>query len=79
VTGARLVGQLLKRELQLPRTDALRFLAEETLAEHIELMPQRYHFLLRRRELLLEGRDERAGRGEVRDLGRASARRIHCP
>lgn len=46
--GARLVRQLLERGLELPRIDTFRRLAEEALAEHVELMAQRQDFLLRR-------------------------------
>jgi hypothetical protein len=46
---------LLERELQLPLIDALGLLAEEALTEHIELMSQRHHFLLRRGRAALGG------------------------
>jgi hypothetical protein len=37
---APLVGELLERELQLPGIDALRFLAEQPLAQDVELLPE---------------------------------------
>ena len=75
---ARLIGQLREGELELSRIDPLGLLTKEPLTEHIELMPERHDLLVRRRELLLEGRDEGARRDEVADLRRAGARRIHC-
>ena len=47
VTGARFVGELLERELQLPRIDALGLLAKQALAQHVELMAQRRVLALR--------------------------------
>ena len=44
---ARLVGELLERELQLPRIHALGLLAKQPLTEHVELMPQRRVLALR--------------------------------
>ena len=36
-----LVGELLARELQLPRIHAFGFLAKQPLTQDVELMPQR--------------------------------------
>ncbi len=77
--GARLVGELLERELQLPRIDALRLLAKQALAQHVELMPQRRVLALDLGELLLERGDEGARRREILDVARARVRRLaHC-
>lgn len=64
---ATLVGELLERQLQLPRVDALGFLPKEALAENVELVRQRGDFALGFRELLLERGDEgtRLGRSSM--------------
>ena len=51
---ARLVGELLKRQLQLPRIHAFGFLAEQPLTEHVELMAERGVLALRLRQLVLQ-------------------------
>ena len=72
-----LVGELLQREFQLSGIDALRFLAEQPLAQDIELVAQRGDFALRLGELILERGDERPRRRQVLDGGVEGPRRIH--
>jgi len=66
--GAGLVGQLRKRQPQLIRPDPFRFLAEQSLAEDVELMAQRCIFALRARQLLTQRRDQRLRGCEVGDV-----------
>jgi hypothetical protein len=68
--GARLVGQLRKREPQLVGTHPFGFLAEEPLAQEVQLMVERRVLALDAREFVLQGRDERPRRGEIVDLSR---------
>src|SRR5262249_6199921 len=77
--GPAFVGELLQRELQLPRIDAFGFPAKEALTEDVELVPERGDLTLRRRELLLQRGDEGACRGEIVDRVTECARLIHSP
>ena len=67
--GTGLIGQLLERELQLPRIDAVRSAPEQALTEHVQLMPQRRVLALGLGELILQGGDQGARRREVAHVG----------
>jgi len=64
----RLVGELLQGELQLARVDTLGFLAEQPLAQHVELMAEGGILTLGLRELVAQRGDERASGGEILDV-----------
>ncbi len=72
-----LVRELLQGKLQLPRIDALGFLAEHPLAEHVELVPQRGVFTLEGGDLVLQGGDQRASGGQLVEGGVAARRVVH--
>src|SRR5262249_19857504 len=74
--GPAFVGELLQRELQLPRIDAFGFPAKEALTEDVELVPEGGDLTLGRRELLLQRGDEGACRGEIVDRVTECARLI---
>ena len=73
--GPRFVRELVQREPELARVDALRSFPKQSLTEHVELLTQRRVLALDGGELLLQGRDDRSRGGEVFDrVGRARQR-----
>src|SRR5207245_1593634 len=72
-----LVGELLQRELELPRIDTVGFFSKEALTEDVELMPQRGDLALRGGQLLLKRGNEGACGGEIINGGVERARLIH--
>lgn len=65
----RLVSQFAQREPQLVRTHAFRFLAEEALAQQVELVAERRVLTLHAHQFVLQG-DECPCRGEIVDVSR---------
>ena len=74
---AALVGELLERELQLPRIHTFGFLAKQPLTQNVELMPQRGDLALRFRQLLVKRGDEGARGGQILDGVVERAQLIH--
>jgi hypothetical protein len=74
---ASLVGELLQRERELSGIDALGLLAEQPLAQDVELVPQGGDLTLRGGQLLVQRRDEGARGGEIVDGLMERARLIH--
>src|SRR5438094_630420 len=67
----RLVGELRKRQSQLIGADPFGFLAEQPLAEEIELMLEDRLLALQLRDFTLQRRDQRAGGREIVDVAHA--------
>lgn len=74
---AGFVRELLERELELPRIDALGRLAKQSLTQHVELLPQGRVLALDCGELFLQGGDEGARRGEIVDRRVGRSRLLH--
>lgn len=75
--GAGLIRELLEREVELARVDALGFLAVQPLTEDVEFAPQRRILTLHERELGSQRGDHRLRGREVGD-GRVSHARSIC-